>query len=59
MAEPRNCALLSCVPLERDQTQVQNEQALCLAFVDGVQFKLNSGPKTQRTVMLPLMSSSL
>lgn len=44
---PSNCASLSCVSLERSQVQTQNEQIHYFTLVDGVQFKLNSGQKTQ------------
>lgn len=47
MEEPSNCALLSRVSLELSQVQTQNEQIHYFTLVDGVQFKLNSGQKTQ------------
>lgn len=37
----------SCVSLELRQVQTQNEQIHYFTLVDGVQFKLNSGQKTQ------------
>lgn len=39
--------LFSCVSLELSQVQTQNEQIHYFTLVDGVQFKLNSGQKTQ------------
>lgn len=47
MEEPSNCASLSCVSLERSQVQTRHEQTHYFTLVDGVQFKLNSGQKTQ------------